>query len=123
MKTEILIIDDDEISIMLTKILLDDHPYFGHIKTFSDGTYALEYLRSDYSIDTNYHIILDINMPLMNGWEFLEEVKKFASANNTFVYMLSSSTDTVDIEKSKQFDLVKDFFCKPLKEEHLNKIQ
>lgn len=123
MKIKTLIIDDDEISIMLTDFCLKDSPFFQVIDTYLDGATALENLKKEYSEDTTYVIILDINMPLMNGWEFLEEIKDFASQKNTSVFMLSSSTDRLDIEKAENIDLVKGFFSKPLKEEHLSQIQ
>ncbi len=123
MKIKTLIIDDDEISIMLTDFCLKDSPFFQVIDTYLDGATALENLKNEYSEKTTYIIILDINMPLMNGWEFLEQIRDFASTNNTSVFMLSSSTDRLDIEKSEKIDLVKGFFSKPLKEEHLSQIQ
>ena len=123
MKIKTLIVDDDEISIMLTDICLKDSSFFQEIDTYLDGAYALEHLKNEYSEETIYIIILDINMPLLNGWEFLEEIKAFVTRKNTFVFMLSSSTDRVDIEKAENIDLVKGFFSKPLKTEHLNQIQ
>ncbi len=123
MNIKTLVIDDDEISIMLSDFLLKDNSFFPVIETYMDGDSALEHLKSEYSEDIIYIIILDINMPLMNGWEFLEEIKAFVSQKNTSVFMLSSSTDKLDIEKAEKIDLVKGFFSKPLREEHLSKIQ
>lgn len=123
MNIKTLIIDDDEISVMLTDILLEGSPFSKSTLSFSDGVYALEHLKAEYCMDYHYIIILDINMPLMNGWEFLEHIQEFASNSNTFVFMLSSSTDKLDIEKADGIDLVKGFFSKPLKEEHLGQIQ
>jgi CheY-like chemotaxis protein len=122
MNVKTLVIDDDEISIMLTDLCLKDSSFFQVIDTYLDGAYALEHLKNEYSQDIAYVIILDINMPLMNGWEFLEEIKNFASQENTSVFMLSSSTDQIDVEKAANIDLVKGYFSKPLKEEHLEKI-
>jgi CheY-like chemotaxis protein len=123
MKFKSLIIDDDEIALMLTEILVKGHSFMQNPERFLDGTYALEYLKNDYSEDTVYAILLDINMPLMDGWEFLDHVDSFVSSNNVFVFMLSSSTDHEDIEKSKDINLVKGFFSKPLQNEHLDQIQ
>ncbi len=123
MNIKTLVIDDDEISIMLTDICLKDSLFFKQIETYLDGKYALEHLKNEYSEETMYIIILDINMPLMNGWEFLEQIKGFVSKKNTSVFMLSSSTDKFDIEKANNIDLVKGFFSKPLKAEHLDQIQ
>jgi len=118
-----LIIDDDEVTLLLAEILARGHPFFEDATKFLDGTYALAYLKQNYSEDHTYAIILDINMPLMDGWEFLENIEPFVSSKNTFVFILSSSTNQTDIEKSKNNGLVKGYFSKPLKTEHLNEIQ
>jgi CheY-like chemotaxis protein len=98
------IIDDDEIALMLTEMLIKEDSFFQKPMSFLDGTYALEYLKHEYSEDTNYAILLDINMPLMDGWEFLENLQSFGCSDNVFVFMLSSSTDKEDIEKSKNIN-------------------
>jgi CheY-like chemotaxis protein len=122
MNIKTLIIDDDEISVMLTDILFEDSPFAKTTLSFSDGVYALEYLKAEYCAENKYIIILDINMPKMDGWEFLQHIKDIVSPSNTCVFMLSSSTDKLDIEKAATIELVKDYFSKPLTEEHLDKI-
>jgi CheY-like chemotaxis protein len=123
MKYELLIIDDDEISVMLTEILLEDSAFLEKPRTFGDGKYALEYFKSEYAEDTKYVVFLDINMPLMNGWEFLEQIQQFGAKHNIYVFMLSSSTDKADIDNSKNISLVKGYFPKPLKKIHIDEIQ
>lgn len=123
MSVKILVVDDDEISLMLTELLVEENSFFQEPQKFLDGKYALDDFKKEYSDDEIYAIILDINMPIMNGWEFLENIKDFASHINTFVFMLSSSTDRSDIEKAEKNEFVKDFFSKPLEEKHLAKIQ
>ncbi|RUA28034.1 MAG: response regulator [Bacteroidetes bacterium] len=122
MNIKTLIIDDDDISVMLTDILFEDSPFANTTISFSDGVFALEYLKAEYCDDNKYIIILDINMPKMDGWEFLQHIKDIVSPSNTLVFMLSSSTDKLDIEKAATIELVKDYFSKPLTEEHLDKI-
>jgi len=123
MNTETLIIDDDEISIMLTTHMIKDMHFAKDVKNFSDGIYAFEHLKEMYRTDAQYIIILDINMPLMDGWEFLKKIQSFALPKNTKVFMLSSSTDKQDIEKAKKSELVKGFFSKPIQKEHVEQIR
>lgn len=123
MNVKLLVVDDDEISLMLTDLLVEENIFFQKSQNFLDGKYALEDFKINYSKDEIYAIILDINMPLMNGWEFLDNIKDFALNKNTFVFMLSSSSDRKDIEKAENNQYVRDFFNKPLEEKHLASIQ
>ena len=60
-------------------------------------------------------IFLDLNMPILNGWQFLDEFCKIPNIEeNTRIYILSSSVYSGDIEKSKKYSIVKDFIQKPL---------
>jgi response regulator of citrate/malate metabolism len=63
---------------------------------------------------------LDINFPIKNGWDFLEEYKKFA--NRSSVILLSSSIDVVEKTKSKNYSPIIDFVSKPLTFEYVAKI-
>ena len=122
MNIKTLIIDDDDISVMLTDILLKDSPFANTTISFSDGVYALEYLKAEYCPENKYIIILDINMPKMDGWEFLHHIKDIVLPSNTLVFMLSSSTDKLDIDKAAGIPLVKLFFSKPLDENHIREM-
>uniref|UniRef100_UPI0025E6C08B response regulator n=1 Tax=uncultured Flavobacterium sp. TaxID=165435 RepID=UPI0025E6C08B len=70
-------------------------------------------------------ILLDVNMPIMNGWQFLEEFSKISATlpKMPTIYMISSSNNEVDIEKAKGFNgTVKDYFLKPICKEDIEKI-
>ncbi len=70
-------------------------------------------------------ILLDVNMPIMNGWQFLEEFGKISASLQKVptIYMISSSNNEVDINKSKEFEgAVKGYFLKPICKEDLDKI-
>jgi CheY-like chemotaxis protein len=69
-------------------------------------------------------IFLDINMPIMNGWEFLDEYEKIKSLVNkeTSIYMLSSSVYNDDIKKAETYSCVKKFISKPLTLEKLENL-
>ena len=65
-------------------------------------------------------IFLDLNMPIMDGWEFLDEFVKLPIENKPRVYIVSSSIDNQDIERAKTYDIVKDFIVKPLSDSILS---
>jgi PAS domain S-box-containing protein len=112
-------IDDDDINNMLSERLINKHFPNTGCKTFLDAEEALEILQKT-PIQKPDAIFLDINMPRMNGWEFLEELQKLNVSVN--VYMLTSSIDPRDQQKAHEYKLVKDFISKPLREERLRLI-
>jgi response regulator of citrate/malate metabolism len=65
-------------------------------------------------------IFLDINMPKMNGWDFLDAYQQVE--DKVKVYMLSSSINSKDIQKSETYEVVNGFICKPLVVEKLSEI-
>lgn len=109
-------IDDDEINNMLSERMMKKH--FPDIKAAS-FLYAKEALNllQETKEEIPDAIFLDINMPEMNGWGFLEVFEKLNLSIP--IYMLTSSIDPKDQEKAHQYTTVKDFISKPLKEDRL----
>ncbi len=70
------------------------------------------------------YILLDINMPIMNGWEFLDEYKRLNidPAGKCKIFIISSSVFSNDINKARSYPLVKDFISKPLNVEKIKEL-
>ena len=106
--TPIILVDDQPIANFITKKLLEIEGYKENVKDYTDALSAFENLKAEATAI----IFLDLNMPVMSGWDFLEEMKKFGLTHKTII--LSSSTSELDIEKAKQYPCVIDYVVKPL---------
>jgi CheY-like chemotaxis protein len=127
MMNTVLCIDDDFTTQFLTKILLNDAGIAGNIVTANNGREALDYLHNMFSNNITDKIVLqiilvDLNMPIMDGWEFLDNYSKNYAHKlpRVMVYINSSSIDPKDYEKAKTYSCVKDFISKPLNENFVN---
>lgn len=113
-----LIVDDDPQNNILSKMALRKSLGEIEVKAFVIPEVALEYIESEYkNIPHDKTILfLDINMPTLSGWEFLDKFETFAEEikKQFNIYILSSSVDPADIQRAKQNPLVKDFIEKPL---------
>lgn len=123
---QILIIDDDEINNFIASRLIDKIPVKTKINTRLNGLEGLNYLKAnlDNQQDLPDIIFLDINMPIMNGWEFLEEFEhiKHQIEKDVYVNMLSSSVYNDDITKAKTYGTVNKFISKPLTVEKIREL-
>ncbi|ADV49623.1 response regulator [Cellulophaga sp. E16_2] len=98
----ICIIDDDAITVFGIKKLLTSTIECNKIDTFSNGQLALEYLSEIVSKKTKLPdlLFLDLNMPIMDGWEFLDEFLKLPITDSITVNIVTSSINKEDREKS-----------------------
>tara|TARA_R110002049_G_scaffold308561_1_gene512935 strand:- start:366 stop:761 length:396 start_codon:yes stop_codon:yes gene_type:complete len=110
------IIDDDPIFVFGSKILLRNNSFASNIVVCQNGKEALDMIVAMLELGEVLPevIFLDLNMPIMDGWEFLEEFGKLPNVQNIKIFILSSSIDSRDIEKAKQYYIVNDFIAKPL---------
>ncbi|MEQ8357933.1 MAG: response regulator [Cytophagales bacterium] len=121
-KREILLIDDDATSNLINEVVIKKSNLFNSIKTVIAAESGLNYLLSKPD-NLPEVIFLDINMPEMDGWEFLD---KFAELDTEIrdkidIYMLSSSQNPDDIIRAVKNPFVKDFLSKPLKLEMIKR--
>lgn len=115
----ILVVDDDENDQFICEYTIRKFdPTITIVKAF-DGTEALEVLRTA----TPDAIILDINMPIMNGFEFLERYAEDFDAHAPVVAMLTSSHLGTDRARAMLYPFVRSYFEKPLTIEHLREMQ
>ncbi|WP_208012715.1 response regulator [Christiangramia sabulilitoris] len=118
-----IIIDDDEIVTFLqrkivSKTELDPDPY-----SFKDGQKALDFLAEEAGSDIDYLIMLDINMPKMDGWEFLRRLKEIPGNERFYVVMVTSSIDRKDKREAANDPHVVDFIEKPVSARHCSKLK
>ncbi len=114
---KIVLIDDDPISTFVTEKLISKNIKVPcRIFKFQS---ALDALRDISDIHPNY-LFLDLNMPEMTGWDFLEEFEP--SDYMPEVYILSSSVDERDINKANNYQLVKQYLSKPLIKKYIKTI-
>jgi CheY-like chemotaxis protein len=124
---KVLCVDDDSISLTISKLLLKRTGVADNILTAVDGNDALHFFEQLFINNPNALeeapnlIFLDINMPVMNGWEFLEAfIQQFAAKlPNTRVIILSSTIDPEDFARAKKYSIVTQFLSKPLSVETL----
>ena len=117
----VLCVDDDAITLMLCKKVIIKSSFAQEIITAQNGEEALQYLNSLKNETSNLEIqpqliFLDLNMPIMGGWEFLDCFIKpeFSDFRAVKVVVLSSTIDPEDLEKSKKYPMVIDFLSKPI---------
>lgn len=120
----LLLVDDDVINVYLIKKIVERTGYNVITTSKANGEEAIAYL---YNVIKNNEtfpnlILVDINMPILNGWEFIEEYQKMNTTYKPSMYMLSSSIFDTDIEKSKLYDTVKGFISKPLGVDYLKNL-
>jgi CheY-like chemotaxis protein len=119
----ILLVDDDQATNHYHEIMLTDWGVAEKIYKVSNGREALDFLKSQANEQPSL-IMLDINMPVMNGFEFLEEYEKLHEDEKAsyLVFMLTSSLHDRDIERAKNFKSLNGYCEKPMAEDIIREI-
>jgi CheY-like chemotaxis protein len=102
------LVDDDEVYVFLTKKVIEITNLIDLIIVFKNGLQALNYLKEN----TPDLIFLDIDLPHINGWQFLHQYQHFP--NKSKIVILTSSIDPTDKERALAYDCVDGFIVKPL---------
>ena len=109
----VFLVDDDPINNLINRRLLGKVEISNRILEFLSGEDALNVLLGEPT-DHKILILLDINMPVMNGWEFLDRYKTILPHRRDKILILSSSIDFQDRQKAKEYEIVDGFIEKPL---------
>ncbi|MFN8283107.1 MAG: response regulator [Chitinophagales bacterium] len=118
----IMLIDDDDDDNFFHRIVLEEIDAANNVQVATNGFEALEYLSGDNQIPDL--IFLDINMPKMNGWEFLTKYSKLGidQKAKVVIIMLSTSINPADMENAKRMSEITGFRTKPLTADMLKTI-
>ncbi|MFY0645037.1 MAG: response regulator [Bacteroidia bacterium] len=121
---KIAIVDDDHIFQFTTKVKIEKLQLADEIKIFNDGEEVFEFLKNSSEDDWPNYLLLDINMPIVDGWDFLKLYDQLSSELKDFIsiYMLSSSINPVDLEKADKHPYIRKYVTKPLHDEVLKVI-
>lgn len=120
----VYVVEDDVITSKITELHLLQHAAFGQIQRYQNGQPALAALRQASAQHAQLPdlILLDLNMPVMDGWEFLDALTVQAWQKLVSVCVLTSSIQPDDIEKAKAYPEVKGYFVKPVSTSLLNQL-
>ena len=120
------IVDDDEIYQFTIKLQIEMLYPNANVISFNDGEQALNYVKeqSNFPEECPQVMFLDINMPIIDGWDFLRELKPHIEqhSHDMSIFMVSSSINPSDITKANDHDLVTEYVTKPITDESLKEI-
>ena len=118
----LILIDDDEIIVYLTKRIIAETNLVELIQVFNNGRDALDYLAENAANPDMLPeiLFLDLFMPIMDGWQFLDEYLKIKPKfeKEIIIYIITSSVSQEDIVRAKEISEVSDYIIKPVKKQN-----
>ncbi len=121
----VLVVEDDPITMLVCERIIKMNDFAAVVKSCENGELALQHLAS---LMTNGGqmpdiIFLDVNMPVMDGWGFLEGLTRLeAGGKLPRIFILSSTVDPEDYKKARSYSAVENFILKPLTRDSLERI-
>ncbi len=122
MPCPVVVIDDDSVNNLICEKVILSQGLAQEVKCFLSADEALSWLCKQHSGQYPELIFLDINLPGMNGWEFLEQLNQTLPDHGIRIYMLSSSVSLDDQFQAQAHPTVTDFVIKPLTKTKLAKL-
>lgn len=118
-----IVIDDSKLDCFIAEKIIKNTGKAEQVNVFQQATEALSFIQTA-SGQSSTIVFVDIQMPVMNGFEFVENFEKLADdiKGNYSIYMLSSSINENDIAKVKGYSSVKHFLNKPLTNDTINAV-
>lgn len=124
MSKKVAIVDDDDIFQFTTKIKFEKLGLVEDVMIFNDGKEAIQFIQSGDKEDMPEILLLDINMPIVDGWDFLELFEKVPKEKQQMmeILMLSSSINPDDVKRAEANAYVVDYITKPISDADVKKI-
>lgn len=118
------VIDDDPIFTYVIKRIVEMADFCSNLVVFNDADLAFEQIKSNNNgIEFPQIIFLDINMPMLDGWQFLNQISQIELNHDLSIYLVTSSIDSQDHKNSLNYKIVKRLLVKPLSIELLQQIK
>lgn len=118
------VIDNDPTFTFIIKRLFELIDFCDSLSVYGDAEEALKLIQNNTQPNELPNLLLvDINMPIFDGWQFLDELGNEPAIQDMTIYLVSSSVDPRDGKKMRTYSYVKDLLIKPITEEQLNSIK
>ncbi|HEY0899266.1 MAG TPA: response regulator [Sphingobacteriaceae bacterium] len=118
----VMVVDDDPIVRLLHRKLVKVANISQEPLLFTNGRTAIDFLYTNYTRENDFIILLDKDMPVMDGWEFLEEITSNFPAENLSIAMVSAFSDKADVNRASAYSQVVGYHEKPLQQDALKLI-